>query len=154
MLVIVLGTLVYAAFAFAAVHPIFRSANRMARFRNWPRFDGVVTAHDLREEPGGIRIRYRVRYQTSTGAEDTTCEEPFLPLATGFRQTSARTQAERHAGRRPPGAAAQVMVNPADPAELYMVVREYPLKAFGIAVCIILLTLYVMLLASCPIRPS
>ncbi len=116
------------------IAPMLRTGRRQAGQARWPRVRGEVTAHQVRTSGDTGYPEYRVRYRFEGRDFDR-----FVGSADGLGHTAHRLDSrvrkavEQRMNRRPVGSTTEIMVNPADHDEAYVVERELPARAIAFA---------------------
>lgn len=148
MTVILVGSAIYLLFALVLIYPIFKSAKRQKTQRGWAQYDGVVVAHEIQVNTFHARVKYLVRYESKLGMVESWGELAEQPTYSGgaSRRIAPLDAGTLAAAKRPIGSSVRVALNPVDPIELVVLEREYPLAAFGVAICAVLAAFYVMIL--------
>src|SRR6188508_1505478 len=104
--------------------PMIRSARRQALLARWPRVRADVTAHRVRVSGDagfpeyGVRYRYEGRdHDRFVGTADGTGHTAYA------RYPRVKKAVDEGMARRPVGSTVEIMVNPADGGEAYLVER-------------------------------
>jgi Protein of unknown function (DUF3592) len=125
--------------------PLVRAALRQRAMQAWPQVTGFVVAHHVRLTEQQVAFpEHEVRYQAAgrelvsrCGARNLAGHTNYSDSTTSGRRVQRAVQ--RLLDRHPVGSTIRVMVNPAHPAEAYLVERELPLMAIAVVVTAILL---------------
>lgn len=127
-----------ALFVFVAVFllvPMFRSSKRQAEQRRWPRVRAEVLALRVRMSGSTGLAEYRVRYNMN----GRTYEE-LAGSADGLGYThydvnyKVKRAVDAKMARHPVGSQIELMVNPANHAQVFFVERELPARALAYVV--------------------
>jgi hypothetical protein len=146
MLYEVVGLLLVAGVAAYSLVPMFRAGRRQAAQKQWPRVAAEVLEHRIRESGGGAFPEYRVRYAYGGKEHDAFvggADKAGINL-TRARDTIRRAIEARMVRRRPVGATTELMVNPANAAEAYVLDRELPARALAYGIGAVFLILFVL----------
>jgi hypothetical protein len=128
--------------------PMIRSRDRQATQKEWPRVRGKVTAQRVRMEGNTGFPEYCVSYRI-----DGRNYEGYAGSADRLGHThydldyGVRSAVDAKMARRPVGSHIDVKVNPADPAEAYIVERELPARMIVYVVGAIFLLFFLLFAA-------
>lgn len=133
MILEIAGLLLLVAVAWFLITPMVRSGRRQALQARWPRVRGEVAGHQVRASGTTGYPEYRVRYRFEGRDFD-----PFVGFADSLGHTAynrdyrVKRAVDQQMARRPVGSSIEVMVNPMDHGEGYVVERERPARAIGL----------------------
>jgi len=137
-------TLLVAVGAFL-IAPMLRSGRRQAAQATWPRVRCEVIEQRYRAAGNRGFAEYRVRYRLDGRECDRFVGSADGLAHTGKERTSPAPRLVRvHMARRPVGSAIEIMTNPADPDEAYVVERELPARAIAFATASVFLLLFLV----------
>lgn len=125
--------------------PMFRSGDRQRVQKQWPRVQGEVTEQRVRMLGDTGFPEYRVRYRFRN--ED---REAFAGSPDGLGHThynlsyKVRRAVDAKMSRKPAGSSIEIMINPANDSEVYLVERELPARTIGLVVGAIFLLFLVI----------
>lgn len=141
------GLVLLVVVALVLVVPIYRSGTRQKLQATWPRVDARVQEHRLRvvEQIRGF-AEYRVEYEyggaTCTrwvGAPDGSSHTMVASSSAGI---SVEEAVRHRMARHPVGSTLEVMVNPANPDEVFKVEREFPARLAAYALTVVFLAFF------------
>lgn len=139
-----------ALFLFVAaflLRPMFRSGDRQREQKQWPRVRGAVTEQRVRMSGDTGFPEYRVRYRFRNEEREAFAGSPD---GVGYTHYSLSYKVKRAVdakmSRKPVGSSIEIMINPADDAEIYIVERELPARTIGLVVGAIFLVFLVIFL--------
>ena len=127
--------------------PMFRSGDRQRLQKQWPRVQGKVTEQRVRMAGDTGFPEYRVRYRFRN--ED---REAFAGSPDGLGHThyslsyKVRRAVDAKMARKPVGSSIEIMINPANDSEVYIVERELPARTIGLVAGAIFLVFLVIFL--------
>ena len=125
--------------------PMFRSGDRQRVQKQWPRLRGKVTEQRVRMAGDTGFPEYRVRYRFRN--QD---REAFAGSSDGLGHThynfdyDVKKAVDAKMARKPVGSPIEIMINPANDAEVYIVERELPARMIGLVVGAIFLVFLVI----------
>lgn len=130
------------------LYPMFRSSKRQAVQGRWPRVRGEVLEQRVRMEGSTGLITYRVRYAVDGRSYE---EYAGAPDGLGYthydRDYDVRRAVDAKMARRAVGSPIELMVNPANHAEVFFVERQLPARALAYVVSAIFLVFFVVFVA-------
>jgi hypothetical protein len=126
------------------ITPMIRTGRRQARQARWPRVRGEVTAHQVRTSGDTGFPEYRVRYRFERRDFDRFVGSADGAGHTAYRDYDVQKAVEKRMSRLPPGSSIEIMVNPADPDEAYIVERELPARAIAFVTASIFLLFFLV----------
>lgn len=145
MILEIAGLALLVTIAALLIAPMIRTGRRQALQAQWPRVRGEVTEHQVRMSGDTGFPGYRVRYRFEGLDFDR-----FFGSADGLGHTAynrdyrvKRAVGEQMA-RRPVGSSIEIMVNPVDHGEGYVVERELPARAIAFATAAIFLLFFLV----------
>ena len=124
-------TLLVAVGAFL-IAPMLRSGRRQAAQATWPRVRCEVIEHRFRTSGNRGFAEYRVRYRLDGRDFDRFVGSPDGLDHSGSGRNSAPSRiVALQLARHPVGSTIEIMSNPLDPDEAYVVERELPARAIA-----------------------
>ncbi len=135
MILEIAGLVLFLFVAAFLLWPMFRSGDRQGLQKQWPRVRGQVTEQRVRMVGDTAFPEYRVRYRFRN--ED---REAFAGSADKLGHShyqlnyNVRNTVDAKMARKPVGSSIEIMVNPANDAEVYLVERELPARMIGLVV--------------------
>lgn len=129
--------------------PMFRSGERQRLQKTWPRVRGEVTEQRVRMAGDTGFPEYRVRYRFRN--ED---REAFAGSPDGLGYThysldyDVRNAVNAKMARKPVGSTIEIMINPANDAEVYFIERQLPARMIGFivgAIFMVFLVIFVVI---------
>ena len=118
------------------------AAVRQHRRGQWTRLDAHVREAGLERRGHDARLQYLVAFPWQGVTRQALCRE-VEPDSSWHTQYGLDYRVQKvvdgRLARYPPGGTIPVMVNPADPEEVYMVGRELPMRAIASLTALILL---------------
>lgn len=145
MILEIAGLALLLAVAAFLIAPMLRSGRRQAIQSKWPRVRCEVIEHRVRTGGNRLFAEYCVRYRLRGRDFDR-----FVGSADGLGQTGeghnspvSRAVAVQMA-RRPVGSTIEIMANPVDLDEAYVVERELPARAIAFATASVFLLFFLV----------
>jgi hypothetical protein len=124
--------------------PMFRSGDRQRLQKQWPRVRGEVTEQRVRMAGDTGFPEYRVRYRFLNDDREAFAGSPDRLGHTHYNNYDVRKAVDAKMARKPVGSSIEIMINPADYAEVYIVERELPARMLGFVVGAIFLVFLVI----------
>lgn len=125
--------------------PMFRSGDRQRVQKQWPRVRGEVTEQRVRIVGDTGFPEYRVRYRyRNDDREAFVGSADKLGYSHYNLDYNVRTAVDAKMARKPIGSPIEIMINPANDAEVYLVERELPARMIGFIVAGIFLVFLVI----------
>jgi hypothetical protein len=125
--------------------PMFRSGDRQRVRKQWPRVQGKVTEHRVRVAGDTAFPEYRVRYRFRNEEREAFAGSPDRLGHTHYNfDYDVKKAVDAKLARKPVGSPIEIMINPANEAEVYIVERELPARMIGFVVGAIFLVFLVI----------
>lgn len=125
--------------------PMFRSSERQRKQKQWPRAKGVVTEQRVRMAGDTAFPEYRVQYRFRNEEREAFAGSPDGLGHTHYSlDYDVRRAVDGKMARKPVGSSIEIMVNPDNDAEVYIVERELPARTIGLVVGAIFLVFLVI----------
>lgn len=125
--------------------PMFRSGDRQRQQKQWPRVRGEVTEQRVRMAGDTGFPEYRVRYRFRNEDREAFAGSPDgLGYSHYNLDYNVRNAVDAKRARKPVGSSIEIMINPANDAEVYIVERELPARMIGFVVGAIFLVFLVI----------
>jgi len=124
--------------------PMFRSGDRQRVQKQWPRVRGKVTEQRVRMAGGTGFPEYRVRYRFRNEDREAFAGSPDGLGHTRYNDYDVRKAVDGKMARKPVGSSIEIMINPANDAEIYIVERELPARTIAFVVGAIFLLFLVI----------
>lgn len=129
--------------------PMFRSGDRQGVQKRWPRVRGEVTEHRVRMAGNTGFPEYRVRYRFRNEAREVFAGSPDKLGHTHYNlDYDVKKAVDAKMARKPVGSPIEIMVNPANDAEVYIVERQLPARMLGLvagAIFLVFLVIFVVI---------
>ena len=145
MILEIAGLVLFLFVAGFLLWPMFRSGDRQRLQKQWPRVSGQVTEQRVRMAGHTGFPEYRVRYRFRNEEREAFAGSPDRLGHTNYDfDHDVKKAVDAKMARKPVGSSIEIMVNPADDAEVYLVERELPARMIGLVVGAIFLVFLVI----------
>lgn len=144
MILEIAGLVLFLFVAGFLLWPMFRSGDRQRERKQWPRVRGTVTEQRVRMAESTGFPEYRVRYRFRNQEREAFAGSPDDLGHSLYRDYHVKKAVDAKMARKPVGSSIEIMVNPADDAEVYIVERELPARMIGLVVGAIFLVFLVI----------
>ena len=142
------GLVLFAAVALFLLVPMFRSGRRQAEQARWPRVRAEVLEQRVRLRGDTGFAELRVRFEVDGRAHESLAGSPdglgYTHYGINYK---VRKAVDAKMARRAVGSRIDVLVNPADPAEVFFVERELPARTLtyvATAIFLVFLAIFVV----------
>ena len=133
--------------AVALIAPMLRTSRRQAAQKQWPRVQAEVLARRVRMQGDTGFPEYLVRYEIDGRAYEEYAGSTGSVGHTHYLNSRVRLAVDAKMARTPVGSHIQVMVNPSDHRQVYLVERELPAHALAYAAAAIFLLFFLLFAA-------
>ena len=145
MILEIAGLLLFLFVAGFLLWPMFRSGDRQRLQKEWPRVRGEVTEQRVRMAGDTGFPEYRVRYRFRNEDRETFAGSPDgLGYSRYNLNYGVKKAVDAKMARKPVGSSIEIMINPANDSEVYLVERELPARTIGLIVGAIFLVFLVI----------